>query len=176
MLPLQVRPPPWDPTAFLFRGWLTRKQERPGPQHFLWTCFQGPSHFRHSQGRPESSSPSPGGRSCPGQAGGAQTPDSRGSFLPPPYPAPACPCPKPFPGPTDRKLPRHCAGLSRDCAAAEVAKVGWGHPGTSYPTLQLSFPPSAYSGEGPEIPPASVSRSSNTDPQLCVQPSAWTSR
>lgn len=40
MPPLQVFPPPQDLTAFLFRGWVTSKQERPGPQRFLWICLQ----------------------------------------------------------------------------------------------------------------------------------------
>ena len=46
-----------------------RKQERPDPQHFLWICFQGPSHFLRSQGPPGSSSSFPGGRYGPSQAG-----------------------------------------------------------------------------------------------------------
>lgn len=40
MPPLRVSPLAQDPLAFLFRGWPTRKQERPGPQHFLRSYFQ----------------------------------------------------------------------------------------------------------------------------------------
>lgn len=93
--PLRVSPSPQDPAAFPFRGWATRKQARPGPQHFLWSCSQDRVISATHKGSQEAAFPPP--VEGPVLAGpgrlGAQAPDSRGFFLPPPYPASA---PSPF--------------------------------------------------------------------------------
>ena len=77
---------------------------RAGPQHFLWICFQGPSHFLCSQGPPGSSSSFSGGRYGPSQAGEGlrnlipEASSSRRPILPRPQ-SPSWP--------HSRKLPRH---------------------------------------------------------------------
>lgn len=68
----------------------TRKQERPGPERFLWICFQDQVISAAHKGSQEAALPPAmvgPVLAGPGQLG-AQAPDSRGFFLPLPYPAP----------------------------------------------------------------------------------------
>lgn len=120
-----------------------RKQERPDPQHFLWICFQGPSHFLCSQGPPGSSSSFPGSRYGPSQAGESprnlipEASSSHRSILPRPQ--------APFLAPQAGNYPDTAQG----CPGAEqlLKQPEWG--GVPQGPLPQAYnycpPPSAYS-------------------------------
>lgn len=121
--PCRCSPTPQDPTTFLFWGWPTRKQERPG----LYSMFAGSASRNESfppltrAARKQLFLPWWQVPSWPGRLV-AQAPDSRGFFLSSPYPAPD---PSPFLAPQAGSGPD--TGITaQGCprAAAELARMG----------------------------------------------------
>lgn len=69
MFPLQVPPRTLRPDRLPVPGLAGQEARKARPPACSLDLLPGMSHFHHSQGRPGSSSSSPGGRSHPGQAG-----------------------------------------------------------------------------------------------------------